>query len=419
MYNFNSAMEFIESFSKLGGAVTSLNRFKSLMQNLNSPQEKLKIIHIAGTNGKGSVGRFLAEPLIQAGFKVGEYTSPFIQNYRDRIRINGKWISEKDVAEICPLIQKAISPHEKYSQFEITTAIAFIYFARENCDIICLETGIGGLLDATNIIEKPLISIITSISFDHVAILGDTLEKIAFQKAGIIKDNSMVITSADNIDINVLNIISKTAQDKNTRVIIPDAENLAVQQSSIFGSKFIYKGISFTISMGGECQIYNAITAVEGIFYLRTKGFIISDKVLINGILKAKVPLRMEVISNTPLIILDGGHNPAGINALARAVLQSDITEPITVIIGMVKGKDVLSSIAQFKKFADTVYTADDFAAEAVDSKTLAEMSGGTAFPSFKAAFKAALKLKNPIVIGGSLYLASYALSELNKLEGV
>ena len=183
---FEQAMQFLNSFTKSGEPVKNLDRISRLLNLLGNPQKKLKFIHIAGTNGKGSAAEYLTNILVKSGCKTGTLTSPYIRHYQDRIRINGQDIPEEALCELCERLQKTVT-EKSFSQFEITMAIAFLYFVQKQADIVVLETGIGGLLDATNIIEKPLVSILTSVSKDHMEILGDTIEKIAYQKAGIIK----------------------------------------------------------------------------------------------------------------------------------------------------------------------------------------------------------------------------------------
>ena len=192
--NYNEAMNFVNSYSKSGKAVTDLSRARELMKRIGNPEKQLKFVHVAGTNGKGSTVEYISNALIYSGYKTGQFTSPFILHYADRIRINGQEIDEKSLCEIAEKVKNSVAD-EEYSQFEITMAIALLWYAREKCDIVVLEAGIGGLLDCTNVIPPPVVAVITSISLDHTAILGDSVEKIAAQKAGIIKENSAVILS--------------------------------------------------------------------------------------------------------------------------------------------------------------------------------------------------------------------------------
>ncbi|MBR0141381.1 MAG: bifunctional tetrahydrofolate synthase/dihydrofolate synthase, partial [Ruminococcus sp.] len=272
--NFNQCMDFINSYSKSGGKITDLSRAKELMDSIGNPEKSLKFVHIAGTNGKGSTLEYISNALIFSGYKTGQFTSPFIIRYNDRIRINGIEIDDESLCEIADFVKSKVSDRE-YSQFEITMAIAFLWFQREKCDIVVLETGIGGLLDCTNIIPSPLLSVITSISLDHTALLGNTVEEIAVQKAGIIKENSAVIISPDNSD-KVTDIILKTAKEKN-------AEFLQHEKTSPYGdgglyASFIYKNQRYQPKMVGIHQYYNALTSLSACCYLRKKGFDIPDE---------------------------------------------------------------------------------------------------------------------------------------------
>ena len=276
--NINQCMSFINSYSKSGGKITDLSRAKELMDSIGNPEKNLKFVHIAGTNGKGSTLEYISDALILSGYKTGQFTSPFILRYNDRIRINGNNIDDESLCSIAEFVRSKVSDRE-YSQFEITMAVAFLWFQREKCDIVVLETGIGGLLDCTNIIPSPLLSVITSISLDHTALLGNTVEEIAVQKAGIIKENSAVVVSQDNKE-NVIDIILKTAKAKNS-------EFLQHEDTSPYGdgglyASFIYKGQRYQPKMPGIHQYYNAITALTACCYLRKKALIFPMKILKN-----------------------------------------------------------------------------------------------------------------------------------------
>ena len=259
--NFNECMDFISSYSRLGAKVTDLSRAEELMERIGNPEKDLKFVHIAGTNGKGSTLEYIANALELSGYRTGKFTSPFVTHYTDRIRINDREIDEKSLSEICGFVAKHVADR-KYSQFEITMAIAFLWYKRENCDIVVLETGIGGLLDSTNVIPSPLLSVITSISLDHTAILGDTVEKIAVQKAGIIKENSAVVLSIDNKN-EVSRIVKETALKKHSEFIQPGYNNFKYQAMESDGMPFIYKGEQFKTAMLGFHQPCNAVTAIE------------------------------------------------------------------------------------------------------------------------------------------------------------
>ncbi|MDE5947146.1 MAG: bifunctional tetrahydrofolate synthase/dihydrofolate synthase, partial [Oscillospiraceae bacterium] len=222
--NFDDCIDFISSYSCLGAKVSDLSRAEDLMKKIGNPEKDLKFIHIAGTNGKGSTLEYIANALELSGYKTGKFTSPYVTHYTDRIRINLREIDEKSLCDICGFVSEKVVSRE-YSQFEINMAIAFLWYKKEKCDIVVLETGIGGLLDSTNVIPSPLLSVITSVSLDHTSILGNTVEEIALQKSGIIKENSAVILSADNFETTA-EIVKNKASSKRSVFIQPKEKNI-------------------------------------------------------------------------------------------------------------------------------------------------------------------------------------------------
>ncbi len=419
MLNFNECMDFISSFSKSGKSVTDLSRAEGLMKLIENPEKKLDFIHVAGTNGKGSTVEYISNALIYSGYNVGQFTSPFVLHYTDRIRINGKEIDEKSFCEICEFVKERID-NQPYSQFEITMAIAMLWFDMENCDIVVLEAGIGGLLDCTNIIKSPILSVITSISLDHTAILGDTVEKIALQKAGIIKEKSAVVLSMDNKK-SVMDIVLKTANEKNCDFIIPSYIDFKCLAMETDGNPFIYKKEKFKTAMLGFHQPQNAITAIEACRYLMKKGFTVPDYAIRKSIETTQVKARVQYIPENPPVIVDGGHNPAGISALYFVL--ANINKKIYTVMGMVDSKDYENSIKRIVDISDNIFFIDDFAQNAVSVKKLKEIyrENTQACKSFAEAFENAknLALENNgiVVICGSLYLASEYLNNYYNLE--
>lgn len=425
MMSFDECMDFVNSYSKSGKPVTDLSRAKHLMKLAGNPQNRLDFIHVAGTNGKGSTVEYIANALIYSGYKVGQFTSPFVLHYTDRIRINGREIDEKSFCEICEFIKNRIDD-QPYSQFEITMAIAMWWFEMEGCDVVVLEAGIGGILDCTNIIEPPLLSVITSISLDHTAILGDTVEKIAQQKAGIIKENSAVIISSDN-QKSVVDIIKNTASEKNAEFI--NCRNnyykpLTNNGLNLGGLPFMYKGTEYKPAMSGVAQGTNSITAIEACKYLRKKGFDISDKNIQKSIETTQIKARMQFIDGTPPVIVDGGHNVNGIMILSFQLRHCRYNgKKCYTVMGMVDSKDYDNGVEIISRLSDKFFTIDDFAANAVPAKKLAEIAENrtSAEPCdslSEAVEKAkALAIENNgiVVICGSLYLASKYLNDYQK----
>jgi len=418
VFDFENAMTFINSFDKLGKPVSDLNRISALLDILGNPQDKLKFIHIAGTNGKGSVAEMCSQIMMRAGYNVGLFTSPFIVEYSDRIRFNGENIPPNDLCRIVQHIKERtdkLAYKDYFSQFEISTAIAFLYFALQECDIVVLETGIGGLLDSTNVIQKPIVTIITSISYDHTKILGETLEEIATQKAGIIKPNVPCVLSANNPP-EVENVIKKVAKKNSAELIIPTYDDVRIFESSIFGSKFLYRDHFFQIKMPGEHQIINAISVLEAMKFIQNAGFYIRTGDIYFGLKNSKVFARTEILSEEPLVILDGAHNQAGMKALANSIKGEKISSSVA-IIGMLKDKKAEDAISEIAPFVSEFICVEGFHPNAIPADELVKIissMGKNAFAVYdiKLAITEAKNLIEKdglLLMCGSLYLASIA----------
>lgn len=420
--NIYEAMKYINGFSKLGKPVNNLLRFAKIMRALGNPQEKLKFIHVAGTNGKGSTVRMIAGSLTKAGYKTGEFTSPYIFIYNDRIRIDGINISDMELAEIVTQIQPIIDGLcTECSQFEITTAIAFIYFAAKKCDVVVLEAGLGGLLDCTNIIEKSCASVITSVSQDHTAILGNTVEEIAEQKAGIIKSGCSVIL-APSQKKSVYEIVYGTALKLGSHFITPNIDRLEIEKCDYTGNRFNYKGFSYLTSMVGRHQIDNALTAIETLNTLKRNGF---DKLsyvyIYEGVKSAQVPSRCQIIrTDKPLVIIDGAHNPDGMRALADFI-KTVPKEPKIMVCGMMEDKDWKTAIGYISRYIDKAVCLDGFAPKTVFAPKLAEKFRESEVSNLRSALERAVTLagdEGMVIVAGSLYLAS-ALQTHSKQKGI
>lgn len=420
MMNFNECMEFVNSFSKSGKPVTDLSRAENLMRLVGNPEKRLDFVHIAGTNGKGSVVEYISNALIYSGYKVGQFTSPFVLHYTDRIRINGSEIDEKSFCEICEFIKKRIDD-QPYSQFELTMAIAMWWFDMECCDIVILEAGIGGLLDCTNVIHPPFLAVITSISHDHTAILGETLEEITAQKAGIIKKGSAVVLSGDQVADEIEDIVFQTAKSAGAKII--PLERCTPLCENDLRYSVIYRGEKYTPAMFGVHQYTNAVTALTACVYLRRwKGFKISDTSIKKAIETTQVKARIQYIDGNPSVIVDGAHNPDGVSALADDVLRKIAeNKKIFMVMGMVDSKDYIECVDIVSQYAEKILTVDDFAPNSVPSQILADVVQQSNYTdvqscdSLKEAVKQAktLAIENNgiVVVCGSLYLASEYLN--------
>lgn len=410
----NSGMEFINAFTHSGKPVKDLSRIKRLLAALGDPQNSLRFVHIAGTNGKGSTAEMFSRIFIDAGLKTGCFTSPFIIRYNDRIRVGGKDIPSSDLSRIAEKVRTAVDTlpdSADLSQFEITQAIAFLYFVRQKCDIVVLETGLGGLLDCTNVITTPLLTVITTIDLDHTAILGDTIAQIAAQKAGIIKPNVPCVLSANN-PRDAVNVVTQAAEKNHSALVIPDIESVLVKRLDCFGAGFDYKGKSYTLSMGGAHQITNALSVIEGCELLK-QTLALTDESITRGIAQAVLPARVEILCTSPLTILDGAHNPDGLSALAKVL--DGCGKRCFALIGMCRDKNIDSAVQKLIPYVDTFYTVDGFSERALDRTDLAQKIislGGKAQPCglpIDVQIKALQKAHpNDItLICGSLYLAA------------
>lgn len=340
---FEYALEYVNSFLHFG-IKPGLERIKILLDLLDNPQKKLKFIHVAGTNGKGSTCMFLSSILKASGLKAGMFISPFVLDFRERFQINGKMISKRDFVDILdymmPFIKKMPKNGKELTEFELITVIAFLWFKKSNCDVVILEVGLGGRLDATNIIENALISVITSISYDHMNILGDTIEKIASEKAGILKQNgTLVLYPKQKKEVNY--IIKKIAKELNNNVVVPNLNRLSDIKFNLCKTEFKYMDKIFFIKLLGMHQIYNAVMAISVANELIKLGFKISEKDIKRGLINTKFACRLEIISKRPLVILDGAHNHEGAKVLAQALNLYLKNRRIIAIVGMLRDKDV------------------------------------------------------------------------------
>jgi len=365
-----NAVDRIEEFSRFG-SILGLERMNELLDRLGRPQESLKIIHVAGTNGKGSVCRFLYEVLQANGYRTGLYTSPFIEFFNERIEAEGRYISDEDLEKHTDEVLECVAGmvaegHESPTEFEVITAIALQFFKERALDFVVLETGLGGRGDSTNVAEHPLIDIITSISYDHMDRLGDTLEKIAWEKAGIIKEGTPVVINVD--DHGAAAVLAREAYKKGC--VLHDASRIRpeVAELSRNGSRFSavigetqYADVE--ISMAGEHQVDNAVTALAAIEILR-KNSIINMKrpQLYEGMKKAFQKGRFEIIEGDPEYILDGAHNREGMESLVKAMDDIMPGKKPLVIIGILADK----AVDEILDMAS--YLSDDFIASEPDS---------------------------------------------------
>lgn len=411
----------IHEFNRFG-MVLGLDRMEELLRRLGNPQDNLKVIHVAGTNGKGSVSKYLEEGLSACGYKMGLYTSPYIETFNERIRYDGADISDEDLEYYG---QKVVSAAEAMvadgldspTEFEVVTAIAFLYFADRQADITILEVGLGGIGDSTNVVKSPLASVITSISYDHMAQLGSSLAEIAVNKAGIIKTGCPVIANVPQRD--AAKIIARKAYAMGSRLYDISGIRAAVSDETPFSQKVsmeLYeKSYSdVEISMVGRHQAENLKTALATLEILRRSGAVKLDReALYEGLKRARQPGRFEVISEDPLVIIDGAHNEAGAQALQETMAQHFAGKNILLVAGILADKEIDSIVKFLTKITDHIIVTEPDNPRKLAAEKLAEHVAdfgvaAEAVSDVEAAVHRAKKLADGydvILFAGSLYL--------------
>lgn len=411
----------IHEFNRFG-MVLGLDRMEELLRRLGNPQDDLKVIHVAGTNGKGSVSKYLEEGLAACGYKMGLYTSPYIETFNERIRYDGADISDDDLEYYG---QKVVSAAEAMvadgldspTEFEVVTAIAFLYFAGRQADITILEVGLGGIGDSTNVVKSPLASVITSISYDHMAQLGSSLAEIAVNKAGIIKTGCPVIANVPQQD--AAKIIARKAYAMGSRLYDISGIRAAVSDETPFSQKVsmeLYeKSYSdVEISMVGRHQAENLKTALATLEILRKSGAVKLDReALYEGLKRARQPGRFEVISEDPLVIIDGAHNEAGAQALQETMAQHFAGKKILLVAGILADKEIDSIVKFLTKITDHIIVTEPDNPRKLAAEKLAEHVAefgvaAEAVSDVEAAVHRAKELADGydvILFAGSLYL--------------
>ena len=411
--NYTEALEYIHSicwtFTKPG-----LERISALCEKLGNPQDELKFIHVAGTNGKGSFCSMIDSVLRAAGYKTGLFTSPYIKVFNERMQFCGENISNEDLADITEYVKPyADSMEDKPTEFELITAIGFEYFKRKKCDVVILEAGMGGRLDSTNIIKSSLLSVITGISLDHTAFLGDTVEKIAAEKAGIIKENGDVLFGGNSKSVE--EVIEAKAAEMNADYHFADKSSLDIVSSDLTGSTFNYFGYKeVNLPLLGLYQPWNAANVLCALEILKYKGFTVSEKAIREGFLAARWPARFEIISRDPLIIFDGAHNPEGIETAVRSIKRYFGNQKVCILTGVMKDKDYNYIAGKFAEISDRAFTITPDNPRALPAEEYAKVLEGvrikaTSYASVASALEDAKKYaketSTALLCLGSLYM--------------
>lgn len=357
---YQEALEYIDSLKNYG-IVPGLDSIRELCRRLGDPQEQLQFVHIAGTNGKGSVLAYVSTVLKCAGYKVGRYISPTIREYRERIQVNSRMITQKTLCELLEKVKKVCDgmvsdglPHP--TPFEVETALGFLYFVREKCDLVVLETGMGGRLDATNVIRHTQVAVLASISMDHMQYLGKTLTAIAGEKAGIMKEGCRVVTIQQ--DEEVMAVLRSKAEQLQLPLIVAGSEQAKKIRYGLEKQRFDYGDRKdLEIHLAGRCQISNAVLAIEVCRALEDCGYEISEKALRQGLAETRWPGRFTVLGRKPLFVVDGAHNEDAAKKLAESIEFYFTNKRIIYIMGILKDKEYEKIIALTAQYADQILT--------------------------------------------------------------
>ena len=345
MMNAEQAIEYIHSVC-WKGSIPGLSRTQTLLEKMGNPEKKLKFVHIAGTNGKGSTAAMTASILRKAGYKTGLYTSPYIYRFHERMQVDGVEISDEDLAAVTEYVKPlAQSMEESPTEFELVCCIAFEYFLRQNCDIVVLEVGMGGAFDATNVIEAPEVAVITNIGLDHTEVLGDTLEKIAETKAGIFKENGAAVIYRGKPSVEA--VFEKVCAEKNVSLKKADFEGLVPVSRGLEGQCFhCGNRKDLFLPLLGDHQLHNAAVVLGIADTLIEKGWKITEEHIRDGLRDTRWPGRFDVMSKEPLFIIDGGHNPQCVDALVTNIRDYLEGRELTVLTGVLADKDYVQMFA-------------------------------------------------------------------------
>ena len=429
---YDEALAYMDGLASFG-MMLGLTRIEKLTEVLGHPEADLKIIHIAGTNGKGSVGAFLAAILQAAGLKVGRFISPAVFGYRERIQVDGEYISEEAFARCTAQLVQACARLEAMgieqpTQFEMDTAMAFLYFKQMGCDYVVLEVGLGGRMDSTNVIKSSMMSVITSIGLDHTRVLGNSLEEIAGEKAGIIKPGQFVVTAPQ--EESVMEVLRRRCEQTGAHLVIAGTPDLAVNTSSTGNAAlsaamddltqaFSYKDIGhFKISMLGLYQPQNAAVALEAARVLmREYCAELTGEHMASGLINARWPGRFEIISRQPCVVADGAHNPDGARMLAASIKRWFAGRRILLLMGVFADKDYENILEIMSQCGNTIITHKPDGPRGLDAGILAARAGrlfenAVNGENLENAFKLAREMAEP----GDVIVSFGSLSTLKKL---
>lgn len=412
---YEEALAWVHSLPRLCSAPGPQNE-RALLQALGRPQDALKFVHVAGTNGKGSAVLMLASVLKAAGLRVGATVSPFVLDFRERFQLNGEMISREACAGILTQVRGALeqmppAQREQIAEFDAVTAAALLWFAQQGCDIVCLETGLGGRLDATNAVDNTLVACIMAIGKDHTELLGHTYAGIAAEKCGIFKPGCSVVAYPAQPE-EAMRQIEACAAATHCPLCVPQLEDFHFYRGRPFENRVNYGGYDLEVPFAGRHQAYNAAVVVQAALALCEHGFDISDDAIMQGIAAARNPARIEVLQRRPLVILDGMHNPDGARALAD-VLRAGHVQGLTAVMGVLQGKGEAEMLRALSPHLARVYAVQPSSPRALPAGQLAaaarQVCGQVSvWQDVPLAVQDALRTcQGGVLICGSLYLAA------------
>lgn len=423
--NINEAIEYIHS-NYWTGSIPTLDRTQALLAAMGNPEKDLKFVHIAGTNGKGSTASMTASILQKAGYRVGLYTSPYIYRFHERMQINGEEISDEDVIACTEYVKPfAQAMQDKPTEFELVCGIAFEYFKRQKCDIVVLEVGMGGLWDATNVIETPEVAVITNIGLDHTEYLGNTPEEVAMNKAGIFKDGGHAVVYRSSPSVEA--VFEKVAAERNMTLKKADFESLKSVSHDLFGQVFdCGERKNIMLPLLGDHQLHNASVVLSIADSLIEQGWKISEQNIYDGIRDVKWPGRFDIVHRDPLFIIDGGHNPQCIEALVQNIKDYLADKRLIVLTGVLADKDYGEMYRPVMEYAEQFLCITPDNPRKLEAEELAKHlqragAKATPFATTEDAVKAALELTGNdgvVLCFGSLYSIGAIKESLDKVVG-
>lgn len=410
-----TALDWLQSLPRLSGE-PGLDRMKALLAALGDPQKRGRYVHIAGTNGKGSVAAFTANILQKAGFKTGLTISPYVLDFRERFQIDGQMIPPETLERLAAKVRAAAETlAETPVQFEAVTALALCWFDEEHCDVAVLETGLGGRFDATNAVENTLVAAITRIDLDHTELLGDTVEKIAAEKAGIVKPGCIAVTYPVQ-EKEALQAIAAACIREKADLVAPEAEDIHLRRGGLFENRMEYGGYEVNLALPGAHQACNAAMAIEIALALWRQGLDIPDEAILKGLEATRFPARIEVLRRQPLVLLDGSHNPAGAAALAATLGAQKLPQKPAAVLGVLADKAAAEMLRALGDSFSTIYAVTPDCPRAMSADELAQLASQElpevpVYPcaDLGQALDTALGLPQGAVVCGSLYLAAQA----------